>query len=67
METYIFGFGLALEVGFDGFVLFVELGEVGDEIFDDIGVGEGVNARFVGCVWRNAAYRVESISRSLQK
>lgn len=36
-----------LQVGFDGFVLLVELGEVRDEVFDDVGVGEGVDARFV--------------------
>ena len=37
----------ALQVGLDGFVLFVELGEVWDEVFDDVGVWEGVDARFV--------------------
>ncbi len=41
------GGGGALQVGLDGFVLFVELGEVWDEVFDDVGVGEGVDAGFV--------------------
>lgn len=36
---YIFGFGLTLEVGLDGLVLLVELGKVGDEVLDDVGVG----------------------------
>jgi hypothetical protein len=36
--TYVFGFGLTLEVRFDGFVLFVELGQVWDEVFYDVGV-----------------------------
>ena len=37
--TYIWAWGVALEEGLDGFVLFVELGKIGDEIFDDVGVG----------------------------
>lgn len=37
--TYVWAFGVALEEGFYGFVLFVELGKIGNEIFDDIGVG----------------------------
>lgn len=35
----IFGFGVTLQVWFDGFVLLVELSQVRDEIFDDVGVG----------------------------
>ncbi len=38
-KTNIFGFGLALEVGLDGFILLVELSKVWDEIFDDVCVG----------------------------
>ena len=37
-----------MEVGLDGFVLFVELGEVGDEVADDVGVRERIDAGFVG-------------------
>jgi len=36
-----------LQVGLDGFVLLVELGEVGDDVLDDVGVGEGVNLGFL--------------------
>ncbi len=49
------GFGISLEVRLDGFVLFVKMGEVGDEVFDDVGVGEGVDAGFVGSFSGNAA------------
>lgn len=48
-------FGFALQIGLDGLVLFVELGEVGDEVFDDVGVGEGVDAGFLGCLGGDAA------------
>jgi hypothetical protein len=34
---------LALEVGLDGLVLLVELGKVGNEVLDDVGVGERVD------------------------
>ena len=37
--TYIWAWGVALEEGLDGFVLFIELGKIGDEIFDDVGMG----------------------------
>lgn len=53
--TYIFGLGLALEVWLDGFVLLIELGQVRDKIFDDVGVGQRVDAGFVGGVWWDAA------------
>ena len=53
--TYVFGLGFALEVGFYGFVLFVELSEVGNEVFDDVGVGKRVDASLVGCIWGDAA------------
>ena len=58
MGTYVFGFGLALKEGFDGFVLLVELGEVGDEVLDDVSVREGVDAGFVLGVCRDAAYSI---------
>lgn len=45
-----------MEVGFDGFVLLVELGEVGDDVFDDVGVGEGVDFAFLLGVGWNAAW-----------
>lgn len=37
--TYIWAFGVALEERLDRFVLFVELSKIGDEIFDNVGVG----------------------------
>ena len=43
-ETNIFRWRVALEVGFDGFVLLVELGQVRDEVFDHVGVRERVDA-----------------------
>ena len=52
------GRGGALQVRSDGFVLFVELGQVRDEVFDDVGVGEGVDACFVFGVGGDAALLV---------
>lgn len=37
-EAYIFGLGVTLQVWLDRFVLLVELGQVRNEIFDDVGV-----------------------------
>ena len=37
--TYIWALGVALKEGFYGFILFVELSEIGHEIFDDVSVG----------------------------
>ena len=36
--TYVGAWGVTLEEGLDGLVLFVELGKIGDKIFDNIGV-----------------------------
>ena len=65
VEAYIFCFRAALQVWLDGFVLFVELGQIRDEIFDNVGVGERVDAGFVGCVWWDAActYRSSACAR----
>ena len=49
------GGGVALKIGFYGFVLFVELGEVGNEVLDDVGMREGVDEGFVGGFGGNAA------------
>jgi len=43
--SYVFWWSVALQVGLDGLVLLVELGEVGHEVLDDVGVREGVDAR----------------------
>lgn len=42
--SYIRRGGVALQEGLDGLVLLVELGKVGDEVLDDVGVGQGVDA-----------------------
>ena len=39
MGTYVFALCFALQVGLDGFVLFVELCQVWNEVLDDVGVG----------------------------
>jgi hypothetical protein len=45
-----------LQEGLDGLVLLVELGKVGNEILDDVGVREGVDAGLGLGVGGNAAY-----------
>ncbi len=45
-----------LQVWLDGFVLLVELGQVRDDVFHDVGVWEGVDLCFLLCVVGNAAY-----------
>ena len=46
-----------LQVGFDGFVLLVELSEIGDNVFHDVGVGERVDLGLLLGVGWDAAYR----------
>jgi hypothetical protein len=53
--TYVLRCGVALEVGLDGLVLLVELGQVGHKVLDDVGVRERVDARFLLGFSRNAA------------
>ena len=55
--TYVFRHGVALEVGLDGLVLLVELGQVGHEVLDDVGVRERVDARLLLGLSGNAACR----------
>jgi len=50
-----------LEVGLDGFVLLVEIGEVRDNVFYDIGVGEWVDFGFFLGVSGDAAQASKSI------
>jgi len=51
-----------LQVGLDGFVLFVELGEVGHDVFYDVGVGKGVDFGFSFSVCWDAAQTSQSIN-----
>jgi len=49
------GFGVAPEIGLDRFILLIEVGEVGDEVFDHVGVWEGIDAGLFGRVgWDTA-------------
>lgn len=50
--TYVGRLCVSLQVGFDGFVLLVEVGQVWDEVFDDVGVRKWVDAGlFSGVGW----------------
>lgn len=51
----VWGRGVALEIGLDGLVLLVELGEVGHEVLDDVGVRERVDAGLLGGLCWDAA------------
>jgi hypothetical protein len=56
-----------LQVGLDGFVLFVELGEIGNDIFYDVGVREGVDFCFgFGVGWDAACLSVSTSSIATQ-
>ena len=65
MVTYIWRWRVTLEVGLDGFVLFVELCQVWHEVFDDVGVWQGVDAGLFACVrWDTACnLQVSTIAR----
>ena len=43
--TYVLGRGITLQVRLDGLVLLVEEGQIRDEILDDVGVRQWVDAR----------------------
>lgn len=53
--AYVWWWRVALQVGLDGTILLVEVCEVGHEVFDDVGVWQRVDARFLGGVRGNAA------------
>ena len=50
-----------LQVRLDGFVLLVELCEVGDDVFYDVGVGQRVDFRFLLCVGGDAACGMDQL------
>jgi len=54
-STYVWCWAAALEVRFDRFVLLVELGEVWDEVLDNVGVRKRVDAGFLRRVGGDAA------------
>lgn len=47
LVTYVRRWRVALEVGLNRLVLLVELGQVGDEVLNDVGVRERVDARLL--------------------
>ena len=53
--TYISGRGITLEVGLNRLILLIEEGQIGNEILDDVGVRQRVDARFLGGVGRDTA------------
>lgn len=59
-RTYIWWWSVALEVWLDRLVLLVELGKIWDEVLDDVGVWERVDARLMLAVRGNAACSVLS-------
>jgi hypothetical protein len=53
-----------LQIGLNGFILLVELGEIGDDVFDDVGVGERVDlGLLLGVGWDSAC---SSLSAHIQ-
>jgi hypothetical protein len=54
--AYIFGLGLSLQIRFDRLILLVELGQIRDEIFDDVGVREWIHSRFLCGISGDPAY-----------
>jgi len=55
--TYVLGYSVTLKVRLDGLVLLVELGQVGYEVLDDVGVRKRVDARLLLGLSGNAACR----------
>jgi len=51
-----------LEIGLDGFVLLVELRQVGDDVLDDVGVGERVDFAFCLDVGWDTAQASKSVN-----
>lgn len=54
--THVWAGGITLEIRLDRLVLLVEQGQVGDQVLDDVGVRQRVDARLLGGVGRDAAY-----------
>lgn len=55
LSTHILWLAIGLEIWLNRFVLLVEMGQVRNQILDDVGVWERVNARLLGGIGRNTA------------
>lgn len=55
-NTYVCGGGVALQVRLDRLVLLVEVGQIGDQVLDDVGVRKRVDARLLGGIGGDTAY-----------
>lgn len=55
--THVWRGRVALQVRFDGLVLFVELGQVGNEILDHVGVGQRIDAGLLGRLGRYPTFK----------
>lgn len=62
--THICGVSIALEIWLDGLVLLVEVGQIRDQILDDVGVRQRVDARLGLGIGRNAAYTDKGLAFS---
>lgn len=56
--THVWAGGITLEVRLDRLVLLVEESQVGDQVLDDVGVRQRVNARLLGGFGRDAAWTI---------
>lgn len=57
----ILGLGVTLQVRLDGLVLLVEVGQIGDQVLDDIGVRQRVDTRLLLGVGGNTAQASQSV------
>lgn len=58
--TYVLGRSVTLQVRLDRLVLLVEVGQVRDQVLDHVHVRQWVDARLLGGLGRNAAYKLAS-------
>lgn len=57
-ETYIRSGSVTLKIRLDRLVLLVEMGQVGNEILDDVGVRQRVQLDIAGAFGRDTAYEI---------
>lgn len=58
--TYVLSRSVTLQVRLDRLVLLVEVGQVRDQVLDHVHVRQWVDARLLGGLGRNAAYKLAS-------